>query len=61
MGQGNFTEDFKLDAIRQITQRGHSVSDVSKRLGVSPIESLCHHRGGSRICDVADSFAGRLA
>jgi len=35
MGQGNFTEDFKLDAIRQITERGHSVADVSKRLGVS--------------------------
>ncbi len=35
MGQGNFTEDFKLDAIKQITKRGHSVADVSKRLGVS--------------------------
>ena len=29
MGQGNFTEDFKLDAIKQITERGHSVADVS--------------------------------
>ena len=35
MGHGNFTEDFKLDAIKQITERGHSVVDVSKRLGVS--------------------------
>ncbi len=35
MGQGNFTEDFRLDAIKQITERGHSVADVSKRLGVS--------------------------
>ena len=35
MGQDNFTEDFKLDAIKQITERGHSVADVSKRLGVS--------------------------
>lgn len=35
MGRGNFTEDFKSDAIRQITERGHSVADVSKRLGVS--------------------------
>ncbi len=35
MGQGNFTEDFKLDAIKQITERGHSVADVSKRLGMS--------------------------
>lgn len=35
MGKGNFTEDFKLDAIKQIMERGHSVADVSKRLGVS--------------------------
>jgi transposase-like protein len=35
VGQGNFTEDFRLDAIKQITERGHSVTDVSKRLGVS--------------------------
>ena len=35
MGQGNFTEDFRLDAIKLITERGHSVADVSKRLGVS--------------------------
>ena len=35
MGRGNFTEDFRLDAIKQITERGHSVADVSKRLGVS--------------------------
>ena len=34
MGKGNFTEDFRLDAIKQITERGHSVADVSKRLGV---------------------------
>ena len=35
MGKANLTEEFKLDAIRQITERGHSVSDVSQRLGVS--------------------------
>ena len=35
MGKGNFTEDFKLDAIKQIVERGHSVADVSSRLGFS--------------------------
>lgn len=35
MGKTNFTEEFKLDAIRQITERGHSAADVSQRLGVS--------------------------
>jgi transposase len=35
MGKGNFTDEFKLEAIKQITERGYSVADVSKRLGVS--------------------------
>ena len=35
MGHPRFTEDFKADAVKQITERGHSVSDVSQRLGVS--------------------------
>lgn len=35
MGKPRFTEDFKIDAIKQITERTHSVADVSKRLGVS--------------------------
>jgi transposase len=35
MGKPRFTEEFKIDAIKQITERGYSVSDVSKRLGVS--------------------------
>ena len=35
MGQSRFTEDFKTDAIKQITERGQSIADVSQRLGVS--------------------------
>ena len=35
MGQARFTEDFKADAVKQITERGHSITDVSRRLGVS--------------------------
>ena len=35
MGKGNFTEEFKRDAVRQITERGYPVAEVSQRLGVS--------------------------
>lgn len=35
MGKPRFTEEFKIDAIKQITERGHAVADVSHRLGVS--------------------------
>lgn len=35
MGKGNFSDDFKRDAVRQITERGYPVKEVSERLGVS--------------------------
>lgn len=35
MGKGNFSDDFKRDAVAQITERGYPVTEVSKRLGVS--------------------------
>lgn len=35
MGKPRFTEEFEIDAIKQITERGYSVGDVSRRLGVS--------------------------
>ena len=35
MGKSNFSDAFKIDAVNQITKRGYSVSDVSRRLGVS--------------------------
>ncbi|WP_350151043.1 transposase [Devosia sp. RR2S18] len=35
MGKGNFSDEFKRDAVRQITERGYPVSEVSQRLGVS--------------------------
>ena len=35
MGKANFSDDFKRDAVAQITERGYPVAEVSKRLGVS--------------------------
>ena len=35
MGTSNFTDDFKRDAVAQITERGYSAKEVSARLGVS--------------------------
>lgn len=30
-----YTADFKAEAIKQITERGHTATDVAKRLGIS--------------------------
>ena len=35
MGRGNFSEDFKRDAVTQIADRGYPVAEVAQRLGVS--------------------------
>jgi DNA polymerase-3 subunit epsilon len=35
MSKSNFSEEFKRDAVRQITERGYPVAEVSRRLGVS--------------------------
>jgi transposase len=39
MSSKRYTEEFKVEAVKQITDRGHSVADVAGRLGVS-IHSL---------------------
>ena len=35
MGKPNYTEEFKRDAVRQVTDRGYPVAEVAARLGVS--------------------------
>lgn len=35
MGKSNFSDEFKRDAVAQITERGYAVAEVSERLGVS--------------------------
>lgn len=35
MSNKRYTEEFKIEAVKQITERGYAVSDVAKRLGVT--------------------------
>lgn len=35
MSRQQFTSDFKDEAVRQVTEKGHSVQEVAARLGVS--------------------------
>ncbi|MGH8032088.1 MAG: transposase, partial [Luteimonas sp.] len=39
MSSKRYTEAFKVEAVKQVTDRGHSVADVAGRLGLS-IHSL---------------------
>ena len=35
MSNKRYPEEFKVEAVKQVTERGHSAPDVAKRLGVS--------------------------
>lgn len=35
MSEKRYTDEFKVESAKQITERGHSVRDVAARLGVS--------------------------
>ncbi len=36
MGTSSYSDEFKRDAVQQVTVRGYPVREVSRRLGVSP-------------------------
>jgi transposase len=57
MGTANFSDDFKRDAVAQITERGYPVAEVSKRLGVSQHSLYAWKRKFSRPSDDADKNA----
>lgn len=42
MGTPRFTPEFKEEAVRQITERGYSVAEVSDRLG--GLDQIRHNR-----------------
>ncbi len=39
MSAKRYTDEFKIEAVRQVTERGYKVNDVAERLGIS-IKSL---------------------
>lgn len=47
MSDKRYAEEFKREAVKQITERGHSVYDVVKRLGVTThsLYALCKKYG----------------
>lgn len=36
MSAKRYTEEFKIEAVKQVTQRGRPVAEVAERLGVTP-------------------------
>ena len=62
MGQSRFTEDFKTDAIKQITERGYSFSEVSQRLGVSThsLYAWIKRHAGSPAATVKDDQSAEI-
>lgn len=57
MGKSNFSDDFKRDAVRQITEQGYSVAEVSARLGVSTHSLYAWRRKFSQPAEADDQAA----
>jgi len=53
MANQKYSDEFRAEAIKQITERGYSVKDVSRRLGVLT-KSLYKWLGGVRSHRVAE-------
>ncbi len=35
MSGKRYTDEFKIEAVKQVTERGHSVAEVAQRLGIA--------------------------
>ena len=35
MSNKRYPEEFKIEAVKQVTERGHAVADIANRIGVS--------------------------
>jgi len=66
MSRTRYTAEFKAEAVKQVSERGHGVLEVSKRLGVSD-KSLyvwlkrSQQRSQSPVKDDASALKGELA
>jgi len=49
MPKSHFTDEFKINAVRQITERGYSVAEVSARLGDSIHPFICGRRSSASL------------
>lgn len=54
MGKVKFSDDFKRDAVHQITERGYPVTEVSRRLGVSQHSLYAWKKKFSKPSDAGD-------
>jgi len=63
MANRKYSDEFRIEAVKQITERGYSVNEVSERLGVST-KSLYKWLGGvrgRRVAEKADSLEAENA
>ncbi len=44
MSGKRYPEEFKIEAVKQVVDRGHPVSSVATRLGITTHSLYCQHR-----------------
>lgn len=48
MSSKRYPEEFKIETVKQITERGHPVAEVASRIGVSSI--VCTRGSNTTVC-----------
>lgn len=41
MSSKRYTEEFRIEAVKQVTERRHPVAEVANRIGVSQHSTVC--------------------
>ena len=58
MAGERYTQEFKIAAVKQITQERHSIPDVARRLGII---TKSHYNWRTRYCDNAPEYEANQA
>ena len=61
MSSKRYTEEFKLEAVKQVTERSHPVAEVAGRIGVSPHSLYAWIKKYSQPAEVRQEQQGQSA
>jgi transposase InsO family protein len=61
MSGNRYTEEFKIEAVKQVTERGHAVAEVAARLSIRYSERLAEAGVEPSVGSKGDSYDNALA
>lgn len=58
-----YTQEFKIEAVKRVTDRGYSIQEIAERLGITtkPLHSWRHQQPGKKAVSVSSDDSVRIA